>query len=70
MAALCGKFSSLHFFFFLSIVSHTNDISMMDALQGYWFVFENNGVSLGKLGSWKPNGSIEKNTGGYDFGCE
>lgn len=58
------------FFFFWSIVSHTNDISMMDVLKEYWCVFESNGVSLEKLGSWKPNGCTENNSDGHDFGCE
>jgi hypothetical protein len=43
---------------------------MMDVLKEYWCVFESNGVSLEKLGSWKPNGCTENNSDGHDFGCE
>lgn len=63
--------ASYHFYIYLlSIVSHTNDMSTMDALQEYWCVFENNGVSLGKLGSWESKGCVENNIGSHDFGRE
>lgn len=55
---------------FLSIASHTNDISVMAALQEYWSVFENNGNFCEKLESWKPDGCLGNVTDGHDSDCE
>lgn len=57
-------------FMLLSLVSYTDDIFVTGIVQEYWSVFENNGVFLEKLGSWKLNSCLENVTDGHYFDCE